>query len=1118
MKRESGLAIVIVLFLMLLVSLSIVCAVDVEERVNKEFSFSDKVPVIVKLKEKAVDYKYFDREYVVEKTAENVVENLKAGEFKDGDRFILAGGFSGEVSRAGLEKLKLNPDVESVSYDGNVFSVDLSDSTRIIGADSVWARQVGGVNVTGSGFSACVVDTGVDYTHPAFGGCSFSDVGNGTCAKIIGGYDFVNNDSNFMDDNGHGTHVAGIVGGNGGGIVGVAPGARFVVVKSFNSGGSATPSDVVAGIEYCINNADNFSVKVISMSFGCGAFGDYCDSLENCSTNLISPLIDRAFAKGIAVVVSSGNDGNSGEISSPSCVKNATSVGAVDKFDNIYYNRASILDLLAPGKSIVSAGLGGGSATLSGTSMSAPHVSGAVLLLQQYKFLIDSGSLSVADAVGALVSDGVRIFDSASGLNFSRLAVNSSIFGLGLSTPSVKIVSPGGSVYNTNSLNVVINSAGVGSVWYFNGSVNKSYSGSVSEKFADGVNNVIAYGNYSSGIVSDSVSFRVDSLGPSVSIASPVSQTYTTGTILVNISAEENSTVWYDAGSGNVSYGDAVSVGFSDGLHNLTAYANDSAGNINSMSVNFSVVTTGPSFSGLTSPSSVSYHKTIFDVTTTAVTNTTPTSARYRWENTSSAGSWSGMALLSDNRWNASFAFDSVGDGNYSIVVNVSNDYGFSTTRSVHSVFKDTVSPSLVGSSNESVSATTSVITWTTNEAANGKVKRATCSNCSMTNEIEHSTYLTSHSLTYTGLDDNTTYYYNLTSCDRAGNCQTFGPYSFTTLSSTPAADDGSDTDSDAAGGGGGGGGGSELSGIETSSAESGSDSKGSKSSDEKGSLLTDERRNILNSMFGEDSASLVSVSGNTVFDSSFKSEESESVFSYKMKYDGDDTKNLIVFCHVSKMFADNASKVEVVAEKGAVVKIVKHDPEFAIVYNNVKKGVEKEISFKVKGKVDESAQWDFNSPVVFITNAELAKSGVLGAVGDVFSGLIPDGLGGVLGYWWILLVIGLIVGAVLIYKKVDFNAPAKEGSAREENEKSDRVVKKIRNIEQKVKVEVGNKIHAKKSKNFDKVLSAFSFGKKGQADFLGKLEDKHSGEDSEGEEAEDEADEEEETEKSTKD
>ena len=138
----------------------------------------------------------------------------------------LVNGLAISTPRHEWSRLKSLPQVKAVQPDYDVHA-DLSDSVPLIGAPQVWHMvDSGGHHITGLGMRVAIIDTGIDYTHP--------DLGNGFGAghRVIGGYDFVNNDSDPFDDNGHGTHVAGIVAASGV-VTGVAPAASLLAIKSW---------------------------------------------------------------------------------------------------------------------------------------------------------------------------------------------------------------------------------------------------------------------------------------------------------------------------------------------------------------------------------------------------------------------------------------------------------------------------------------------------------------------------------------------------------------------------------------------------------------------------------------------------------------------------------------------------------------------------------------------------------------------------------------------------------------------------------------------------------------------------------------------------------------------
>ncbi len=294
----------------------------------------------------------------------------------------------------------------------------------VVSGDTLYVRLVSDPSVIDFGFLIDQVRNGTTNTTYNWSNCS----------KMIDGWDFVNSDADPMDDQGHGTHVAGIVVSQST-FLGVAPNSRFVAIKALNSAGGGFMSDVVGGIDWCVANKEKDSVGVITMSLGtsctsspetCGG-ATYCDAADS----LTSAAITNAANQGILVTVASGNDGTANAVASPGCMSGATSVGATTKADGIasFSNSAPILDVLAPGQSICSTRLGSaggscGSGTftiLSGTSMSTPHVAGVALLVREYLSLVQGIVPLPALIKNRLKTSGKRILDSRNGIVFSRV-------------------------------------------------------------------------------------------------------------------------------------------------------------------------------------------------------------------------------------------------------------------------------------------------------------------------------------------------------------------------------------------------------------------------------------------------------------------------------------------------------------------------------------------------------------------------------------------------------------------------------------------------------------------------------------------------------------------------
>ncbi|MDN4592860.1 S8 family peptidase [Polycladomyces subterraneus] len=211
-----------------------------------------------------------------------------------------------------------------------------------------------------NGIRVAVVDTGVQYNHPDLYG------------KVIKGYDYVGKDWDPSDGNGHGTHVAGVIAAatnNHKGIAGIAPNAMIYAVRVLDNNGNGTLENVANGI---IHAADQ-GAKVINLSLGAGY-----------DSQTLKDAVQYAWSKGAVVVAAAGNS-NSSQPSYPAYYDQVIAVGATDKYDNkaSFSNFGSWVDVAAPGVDIYSTYpiAYGQYATMSGTSMAAPHVSGLAALL-----------------------------------------------------------------------------------------------------------------------------------------------------------------------------------------------------------------------------------------------------------------------------------------------------------------------------------------------------------------------------------------------------------------------------------------------------------------------------------------------------------------------------------------------------------------------------------------------------------------------------------------------------------------------------------------------------------------------------------------------------------------
>lgn len=335
-------------------------------------------------------------------------------------------GFAASINEDELASLQDNKYIKGIYADQKVHAF-LSDSTQIIDAVDVWPLQYQGINLTGSGQTICIIDTGVDYTHPDLGGCF------GAGCKVIDGFDLVDG-GEPMDDNGHGTHVAGIAAANGI-LRGVAPDANILAVKALDQYGDGFLIDIEIGIEGCIYYADIYNISVITMSLGTDppfVYDDYCDNLD--SNPPLAEAINAAYDANITVVVATGNDFLSQYISSPACIANATPISATNKDDTIagYANRNWMVQLMAPGTSIMSTYPGYGYASMDGTSMATPHVSGVIALLQQY-YRAHEGEYTLPFYLEfAMGNSGIQIPDGGTGNTFTRINAFEALLVFGL--------------------------------------------------------------------------------------------------------------------------------------------------------------------------------------------------------------------------------------------------------------------------------------------------------------------------------------------------------------------------------------------------------------------------------------------------------------------------------------------------------------------------------------------------------------------------------------------------------------------------------------------------------------------------------------------------------------
>ena len=293
-----------------------------------------------------------------------------------------------ETAIAALGK---NPRVDRIEIDAEVRAID-AELDASWGVKHIGAGIVHDSGNKGAGISVAVLDTGIDYSH--------SDLD----ANYADGRDFVNSDDDPMDDHGHGTHVAGSIAAedNESGVVGGAPEARLHALKVLNASGGGYTSDVIAAIQWSVDHA----VQVVNMSFS----GDGTVAEES--------ACQVAYNAGVLLVAAAGNEGTppgkGDSVGAPARYPSVIAVAAVDSKNARprWSSTGPAVELAAPGVSIVSTYVGGGYATMNGTSMASPHVAGvAALVLWAYPASSNSAIRArlqnTADDLGAAGRDSL---------------------------------------------------------------------------------------------------------------------------------------------------------------------------------------------------------------------------------------------------------------------------------------------------------------------------------------------------------------------------------------------------------------------------------------------------------------------------------------------------------------------------------------------------------------------------------------------------------------------------------------------------------------------------------------------------------------------------------------
>ncbi|GAX91575.1 peptidase S8 [Effusibacillus lacus] len=346
----------------------------------------DRIPVIVMFNQAFNDHSYADLETKI---------GAFAAKFKYDAAFH---GFAAELTKGQIDALQKMPFVKQVEYDMPV-EVTMNTAKTWFGSEKASTdfgltgdRDGNPTSYSKNDVVVAIIDTGIDGAH--------ADLDGG---KIIGWKDLVNNQTTPYDDNGHGTHVGGIVAGTGEGNAaykGVAPGAALVGIKVLDKRGSGSMSTVDAGINWAIQNKDVYGIKVINLSLGTSGSSDGTDST--------STAVNTAFANGILPVVAAGNSGPARyTIGSPGAATDALTVGAFADVGENGFNVTDFSsrgptkdnrikpDIMAPGFNITAPKTNSTNLyiTYSGTSMATPFTAGVAALMLDANYALTPADL-----------------------------------------------------------------------------------------------------------------------------------------------------------------------------------------------------------------------------------------------------------------------------------------------------------------------------------------------------------------------------------------------------------------------------------------------------------------------------------------------------------------------------------------------------------------------------------------------------------------------------------------------------------------------------------------------------------------------------------------------------
>lgn len=398
-------------------------------------------------------------EAVVVDLQKRLLQTVTPAEFQLYRQYQFVPGVAGVVTAAGLAKLRANPLVRAMQLD-HPGGAHLQESLPALGADVVHNNY----GITGQGVTVAVLDSGIDTDHPDLvddlvaqrcftnGACPPGNSSQGSSAE---------------DENGHGTHVAGVITSRG--MVsgrGFAPNAKIVAVRVLDQDGSGFVSDWVAGLDWVRSQLITTPVQIVNLSLGTFAlYPDNCDKPNQ--EPLLAAAIAQLRAKGVLLFASSGNQGDAKRIAAPACNSGVVAVGATydgnvgrqptaGTYQSIFgsswpacsdtpttlqtitcfTNSNQQLDLLAPGAPTLSTYLGGKTALYWGTSQASPTAAGVAALLLEKR-----PGLSPAAVENILKASGTSVTDPSNGLAFPLINALAAIKAITPISPTAVTVS-----------------------------------------------------------------------------------------------------------------------------------------------------------------------------------------------------------------------------------------------------------------------------------------------------------------------------------------------------------------------------------------------------------------------------------------------------------------------------------------------------------------------------------------------------------------------------------------------------------------------------------------------------------------------------------------------------